>query len=201
MGLRIPLGASRLGFAALVLLAVCAGLLVGLALGGTTLPVAEPGRQVPLWIDTIAAGVAAASYGIFFSMPPSMLGWPALVGMMAHAVRWWAMSALGVEPAIGAGIACLVVGAVVAPLARRHHLPFAAVGFASVVSLMPGIYIFRISETLLQIQKQHSAINAALVTDCLSYAVTSMLIVIAMTIGLAVPKKIYTLLSGRPKTG
>ena len=71
--LRIPLGSSRLGFAMLTVFSICAGLLIGLALSGSDLPASEPGRQVPLWLDTIAAGVAAASYGIFFSMPLRML--------------------------------------------------------------------------------------------------------------------------------
>ena len=105
LALRIPLGASRLSFAVLMLLAICGGLLLGLALGGTTLPVSELGREVPLWVDALAAGVAAASYGIFFSMPPRILVWPVLAGMAAHGLRWWAMSALGIGPAFGAGLA------------------------------------------------------------------------------------------------
>lgn len=187
--LRIPLGMSRLVFAALVLVAICAGLLIGLSLGGTTLPASEPSRQVPLWIDIIAAGVAAASYGIYFSMPLRMLVWPVLIGMAAHATRWWAMSALDVGVALGAGIACLLVGIALAPIAKRLHLPFAAVGFASVVSLMPGIFIFRMASAL--VQQQASAGDPALVGDAISNATTAMLTVMAMTSALIVPKDFY----------
>ena len=188
--LRIPLGASRLAFAALVLLAICAGLLIGLALGGTTLPVSEPGRQVPLWIDTLAAGVAAASYGVFFSMPLRMLAWPVMVGMLAHATRWWAMSAFGIDAALGAGLACLLVGTALVPIAGRLHLPFAAVGFASVVSLMPGIFIFRASSALVQLQER-TALAPTLAVDALSDAMTALLIVVAMTLGLVAPKHVF----------
>ncbi len=201
IALRIPLGASRLTFAALVLLAICAGLLVGLGLGGATFPVSEPGRHVPLWIDTIAAGVAVACYGIFFSMPLRMLTWPVVVGMIAHALRWWVMTVVGVGPALGAGTACLLVGAVMAPLAKRHRLPFAAVGFASVVSLMPGIYIFRMSDAFVQMQVGAPPIQSALLADAASDAVTSMLIVFAMILGLVLPKTLHGLLTRRNPAG
>src|SRR5262249_58635792 len=73
---RIPLGASRLLYAGLVMLAISAGLLLGLGLLGVSLPVGEPGRAVTLWVDMIAAGVAVAAYSIFFSRPLRMLVWP-----------------------------------------------------------------------------------------------------------------------------
>ena len=189
VALHVPLGVSRLVFASLVLGAICAGLLIGLSLGGTTLPPSEPGREVTLWTDTIAAGVAAASYGVYFSMPGRMLAWPVLVGMAAHAIRWWAMSALGVGVAAGAGIACLLVGTALAPVTKRLHLPFAAAGFASVVSLMPGLFVFRMVSALMQ--QQESPADAALVGDALSNATTAALVVIAMSGGLVLPKILY----------
>src|SRR5271170_3017616 len=64
---RIDLGAARLTYAGLVIVAISAGLLLGLAVLGVTLPVDQAGRVVPLWQDMIAAGVAVASYSVFFS--------------------------------------------------------------------------------------------------------------------------------------
>src|SRR5207237_7322714 len=66
---RIHLGAARLTYAGLVIVAISTGLLLGLALLGVSLPVDEAARTVPLWQDVIAAGVAVASYSVFFSMP------------------------------------------------------------------------------------------------------------------------------------
>ena len=95
---RIHLGAARLIYAGLVIVAISAGLLLLMALLGVALPVDQAGRTVPLWQDVIAAGVAVASYGIFFSMPLNMLPWPVAVGMLAHALRWMAL-------AVGLGVA------------------------------------------------------------------------------------------------
>src|SRR5262249_31127092 len=53
---RIDLGAARLIYAGLVVLAIATGLLLALTLFGVSLPVDPMGRAVPLWQDVIAAG-------------------------------------------------------------------------------------------------------------------------------------------------
>jgi hypothetical protein len=66
---RIHLGAARLIYAGLVVVATSAGLLLGLTVFQVSLPVDPPGTAVPLWLDAIAAGVAVACYSVFFSTP------------------------------------------------------------------------------------------------------------------------------------
>jgi len=147
---RVSLGACRLIYASLVILAISGGLLIGLALFGVGLPVEAPSRAVPLWLDTIAAAFAVAAFSIFFSTPLRMLGWPIAIGMLSHALRWFALH-LGVGVATGAFVACVLVGLVLTPVAHRYRMPFAAVGFASVVPLMPGLFLFRLASGLLQL--------------------------------------------------
>jgi len=197
--LRLPLGAARLGFGLLTILAICTGVLIGLSFGGTDLPTNLPTRINPLWLDVLCAGIAAGSYGIFFSMPLRMLGYPVLIGMLAHAFRWWVISKMGLSNAMGAGFGCLLVGVVLVPIASRLRLPFAAVGFASVVSMVPGSYLFRMGGGLVQIQKDAGAAPLPLIGGVLSDGTTALATIIAMTLGLLVPIKLYEHL-GKKKT-
>jgi uncharacterized membrane protein YjjP (DUF1212 family) len=193
---RIHLGSARLVYATLVTLAISTGLLLGLGMLGVSLPIDEVGRAVPLWFDTIAAGVAVAAYAVFFSMPANMLPWPIAVGMLAHAVRWWMLDR-GASPATAAFVACVVVGSILTPVARRRKMPFAAIGFAAVVSMIPGVFLFRMASGLVRIANGSHA-DLSLLDATLADAMTAFTIVLAMSIGLIVPKLIIDrLMEGR----
>ncbi len=184
---RIPLGGARLVFAFLVVAAICAGLLAGLSPATAGLPDGGPSPAVPLLHDVLAAGLAVAAYSSFFDMPWRMLPAPIAVGMLAHALRWGLLTHGGGLEA-GAFVACLLVGTVMTPVAHRLRMPFGALAFASVVSMIPGVFMFRTASDVLALVGAPTPASLGAVTGLLSAAATALVVLLAMGAGLVVPK-------------
>jgi uncharacterized membrane protein YjjP (DUF1212 family) len=188
---RIALGIARLGYAGLTVLMICTGLLLGLAVGGAALPTAAPSVPVPLGADVIAAGCAVAAFGTFFSMPWRLLPVPIAAGMLAHAARWALISLAGAHVATGALIACFLAGIIITPVADRLHLPFAALGFSAVVSMMPGLFLFRAAGALVSTVSIGDNAPLALLESTVTNGTTAFLIIFAMTFGLILPRLLF----------
>lgn len=191
LALRITLGIARLGYATLILVTIAAGLIFGLRLGGQTLSVTGSGATVPFYADVLAAGVAAGSYPVYFSMPYRMVSWPVAAGMLARGVHWWALTGWKADLPTAALVACLLVGVLLIPVSHFLRMPFAAIGFAAVVALIPGVFVFRMLSGILQLQSKTSPeLLAATVSD----AAVATLVVACMAIGLVVPMRVRDVL-------
>jgi uncharacterized membrane protein YjjP (DUF1212 family) len=185
---RIAIGFARVAFASVIVLAICAGLLIGLSAGDIPLSAATASKPAPLIEDVVAAGVAVAAYGSFFSMPWRFLPIPIAIGMVAHASRWLVITAGRGGVVTGALVACLIVGTIVTPVSYRLRLPFAALAFASVVSLIPGVFLFQMASGLVAVAVRGAATPSELLPGVVSNAVSAFLIILAMTVGVIVPK-------------
>ena len=190
---RHDMGLARLADAALTILAISAGVVGGLLIGGTGLPLTATTDAIPLWLDVLAAAVLAMCYPVYFSMPIRTFGWAFLAGGLAHAAHWGALTWWHWNAPASSLLACLVAGGLLTPVCRLRHIPFAGAGFAAVVALVPGVYLFRTAAgalSLLSLAHGKAALEATA-----SDLTTAVLIVLAMTVGLVVPYRVWARLA------
>lgn len=187
---RMHLGMARLALAGLICVSISLGVWVGMALLGVNLPV-DPGRQqiVPLWQDMIAAGIAIIAYSIFFSSPLRLLVWPMVIGVLAHMLRWHALVHYGASIATASFLACLFVGIILTLVAYRKRMPFAALAFAAVVSMIPGVFLFRMTSGIVALTHSQN-ITFTLLGQTIYDGLNALVITVAISLGLLGPKVI-----------
>jgi uncharacterized membrane protein YjjB (DUF3815 family) len=124
-------------------------------------------------------------------MPWRLFAFPIAAGMLAHAARWALISVAGTNAATGALVACMLVSVLVTPIVDRLHLPFAALAFSAVVSMMPGFFLFNAATGLVELVSIGPSAPAALLTSIATNAATAFLIIMAMTFGLILPRMLF----------
>jgi uncharacterized membrane protein YjjB (DUF3815 family) len=111
-----------------------------------------------------------------------------LIGMLAHACRWLVITLAGATAQTGAFVACLVASIILTPIASRLRLPFAGLAFASVVSLIPGVLLFRLAGGMVTLTTLDPQASPVLVAQLVADGTAAILITLAMAFGLLLPR-------------
>lgn len=124
------------------------GVVLGLRIGLEFAPPLEVAGELPtglarLSLSVVAAGVAAAAFGLAGYAP----GRPLLASGLAGAAGWGVYAALvqglGVGPVPATGVAAVVVGAAAGAFRRGGGVPPLVVTLAGITPLLPGFTAYR----------------------------------------------------------
>ncbi|MCX9155516.1 threonine/serine exporter family protein [Niveibacterium sp. 24ML] len=193
-------GISRLGLATGILVGAALGVFLGgwLTLGMSTVaavPAAD--AQLTLLTDVLLAGLAACGFGAFYNEPWRVLWVSVLCGMVGHGIRYVAMEH-GIAQEIATLFACLAIGGMANVAVDRLRVPFAAVAFAGAVPMMPGVFIYQGIAGAMQIAREGSHADAALLAGTFACFFKAVFIVGAMGLGLLIGARMAGLLR-RPR--
>jgi hypothetical protein len=92
----------------------------------------------------------------------------------------------------------MLVSVLATPVVDRLHLPFVAVAFSAVVSLMPGFFLFNAATGLVELVSIGPGAPAALLTSVVTNGAAAFLIIMAMTFGLILPRMLFERLLPAP---
>ena len=183
---HITQGIARLGLGVLITLAIAFGLFVATVLTGVKIPVEAPMKLLSVPEDALFSALAALGYLFLFNVP-GRIAWACIVcGVASHTLRTLCMH-LGVDIVSGTLIGALAVGFLAQGFARHFRAPAVAFAFPGVVAMIPGAFAFRVVIGSLQIVHAGVGTATALLTETLALAVSCVLMVAAIAVGIAAP--------------
>jgi uncharacterized membrane protein YjjP (DUF1212 family) len=183
---HMTLGLARLNFAACLLLAICAGLLMADFLSGAPDLAKEDLLGPSLPLVALLSAIAGLGFVLLFNVPLRYF-WPCMVCAIGGNALRAALTHAGVGISGGTLAGALLVGALSLVFARHFRAPEAAFAFPGVIALVPGTYAFTAVVALLRIVHAGSDSSPALIAGAMSSAVTTLLMTLAIAIGLAAP--------------
>jgi uncharacterized membrane protein YjjP (DUF1212 family) len=185
---HMTIGLSRIGFAALVVLAIALGVFAATRLTGVGVPVASPTVTIGVPQDALFSALAAGGYALLFNVRARMAWACGVCGVASHTLRTLLFH-FGLDLITGTLIGALAAGVLAQGFARHFRAPAVALAFPGVVAMVPGAYAFRAVFGTLQIAE--ATATAETVTDTFSLLATVVLMVGAIAVGVAAPALLF----------
>ncbi len=137
----------------------------------------------PYIIYVISAFIASAGFSTMFDVPPRLLWVVGLGGVICVCVRTLSMDLLGVGMPIGTFLGAMTVSMIAIKAVHWFHVPTHVLVIPSAIALMPGIFMYRLLFNIIDID----TLSANELLLAVQSGVNAMLVILAITIGVALP--------------
>ena len=133
--------------------------------------------------QALAAALCAVGYSVLFRLPWKLLPVAAVGGIIAVDVRNILVVQFDANLVAGSFLGAAILGSVVQKATHWFHTPGAVLTIPAVIPLMPGVLLYRLLFSILNI----TTIDAQTLLAGIRSGVEAATVVIAMTIGVAIP--------------
>jgi uncharacterized membrane protein YjjP (DUF1212 family) len=196
---HVPMALARFGLAMGVLLASAAGIIVGVELTqleSVSADQAVGADRLNLVSDVALAGIVTCGFAVYYNTALRQLWMPILGGMTGHGLRFLVLESGG--PLLAATfLGGLAVGVASCWMARSRKLPFAVIGFAGAVTMIPGLQIYRALAGALRVARQGGAADSGLVAAACGNAWQGCLVVSGLSLGLILGARAVLQMAGK----
>jgi uncharacterized membrane protein YjjB (DUF3815 family) len=154
------------------------------------------------WLDiglkAFWCGFAALGFGVLFNAPPRTLIAIWAGGFFAGLVKFASLQTIpGVGVIFCSFIAAIIVGIASIPVAHSRHVPPMIFAIPSVIPLVPGVYAYRTMLGLMKLTGNIGSEYSQVLSETVHNGVITLFVIMALSLGVAVPMHITTKTSGK----
>ena len=138
-------------------------------------------------------GFAALGFGVLFNAPPRTLLAIWLGGFLAGFIKFASLQTIpGSGVILCSFISAVVVGIASIPVAHSRHVPPMIFAIPSVIPLVPGVFAYRTMLGLMKLSGSIGSEYSQVISDTVHNGVITLFVVMALSLGVAVPMHITT---------
>ena len=143
--------------------------------------------QSVLW-DGMFAAIAAVGFAAISNPPKRAICISAILAAIAHAIRYYLLNRWHLDITSATFLASFPIGMMSIFIARLVRYPAEIFSFPSLLPMIPGMYAYK---TILALMKFMTCgdenLQTALVTEIFRNGLTTVFVMLAMVVGVAVP--------------
>lgn len=137
-------------------------------------------------IKALFAGVASIGFAVLFNVPRRVLLSIFSIAFIGGVAKFLALHN-DLSLVWSSLVSGILVGTLSVPFARLKFAPPLVIAIPSVISMVPGTYIYRSIIGLINIATTNGAVSSELVTETIHNGMFSLFILIAISVGAGLP--------------